>query len=109
MDFPATNGSVYAVIPDASNGWYIGGSFTLLNGTSKSYLAHINSDKTVDAAFNANCNSTVRALVLVGTKLYIGGSFTTINGTTRMYTGAVNANTGSLLTWFCCVYITCCI
>src|SRR5215831_11676251 len=37
MDFPVTNGSVYVAIPDASNGWYIGGSFTSLNGTSKPY------------------------------------------------------------------------
>jgi len=99
MDFPATNGSVYAVIPDAGGGWYIGGNFTSLNGTSKSYLAHINSDKTVDAGFNANCNSTVRALCLVGSKLYVGGSFNSINGTTRMYAGAVNASTGAVSTW----------
>ncbi len=99
MNFPVTNGSVYVVIPDAGNGWYIGGSFTLLNNTSESYIAHIKSDNTVDNSFTASCNSTVRAMVLVGTKLYIGGSFTTINGSTRMYAGAVNANTGALLAW----------
>ena len=97
MNFPQFNGQVYSLIPDGNGGWYAGGYFTTVGGVLKSYLAHIKSDNSVDAAFNANCNSLVKALLKVGNKLYIGGSFTTVNGTTRLYAAAVNANTGAIV------------
>lgn len=97
MDFPQFNGQVYTLVPDNSGGWYAGGSFTTVGGVAKSYLAHIKSDNTVDAAFTANCNSTVRAILRVAGRLYIGGNFTTVNGTARNYAAAVNPTTGALL------------
>jgi hypothetical protein len=97
MDFPQFNGQVYALIPDGNNGWYAGGYFTTVGGISKSYLAHIKSDNSVDASFNANCNSAVRTLFKVGNRLYVGGSFTTVNGTTRLYAAAVNATSGAII------------
>jgi hypothetical protein len=100
MSFPQFNGQVYALIPDGNGGWYAGGYFTTVGGISKSYLAHIKANNTVDNAFTANCNSVVRTIVKVGSRLYIGGSFTTVNGTTRLYAAAVSASTGALVnTW----------
>lgn len=96
MSFPQFNGAVYALIPDGNGGWFAGGSFTIVGGVSKSYVAHIKSNNTVDNAFAANCNNTVRALYKLGSKLYIGGSFSTVNGTTRLYAAAVSATTGAL-------------
>lgn len=100
MDFPQFNGNIYALVPDNNGGWYAGGAFTTVGGISKSYLAHIKSDNTVDAAFNGNCNSSVKAILKVGNRLYIGGSFNSVNGTTRQYAAALNATTGAvLLAW----------
>lgn len=97
MDFPATDGQVYAVIPDGSGGWYVGGYFTNIGGVSKQRLAHVLKNKTVDPNFTANCNNGVRTIYKLGSKLYIGGDFTTVNGTTRNYAAGVNASTGALL------------
>ena len=97
MNFPQFNGQVYSLIPDGNGGWYAGGYFTVAGGVSKSYLAHINPNNTIDASFNANCNSAVRTIVKVGNRLYIGGSFTTVNGTTRLYAAAVNASSGAIV------------
>jgi hypothetical protein len=97
MNFPQFNSQVYALIPDGNGGWYAGGNFTTVGGISKSYVAHIKSNNTVDNAFSANCNGGVRALLKVGSRLYIGGGFTTVNGTTRLYAAAVNATTGALV------------
>lgn len=98
MNFPAvTNGQVYAILPDGSGGWYVGGYFTQIAGVNKNYIAHILSNKTVDANFTASCNYAVLAIAKVGTTLYIGGGFTTVNGTTRNYAAAVKSNTGALI------------
>lgn len=100
MDFPQFNGNVYALVPDGSGGWYAGGYFTSVGGVSKSYLAHIKSDNSVDANFNGNCNGRVNCILKVGGRLYIGGYFSTVNGTSRQYAAALNATTGALvLAW----------
>src|SRR5690349_15496495 len=66
MDFPAaTNGQVYSIIPDGSGGWYVGGYFTYIAGVNKNYIAHILSNKTVDAGFTASCNYAVLAIAKV--------------------------------------------
>lgn len=96
QSMPSTNGSIRCIIPDGSGGWYVGGYFTQIGDQSKSYVAHVKSDKTVDPSFTANCNYVVFAMVKEGTKLYLGGGFSTVNGSTRNYLAAVNATTGAL-------------
>ena len=45
---PNLIGEVNAVASDGSGGWYVGGYFTYVAGSSRKYFAHINSDMTVD-------------------------------------------------------------
>jgi hypothetical protein len=94
--FPITNGIVRCIIPDGSNGWYVGGGFSTIGGIAKSNLAHVKSDKSIDAGFTADCNSEVRAIVKSGNKLYVGGLFTTVNSTARNYLASVNSSSGAL-------------
>ncbi|TAE49709.1 MAG: hypothetical protein EAZ89_13770, partial [Bacteroidetes bacterium] len=97
VNFPATNSTVYAVIPDGNGGWYLGGSFTTVGGQSISRLAHILADKTVDIAFNPSPNSTVNALLLSGGVLYAGGAFTQIGGQSVGRVAALDASNGQIL------------
>ena len=39
--FPKVNGTIKAVAPDGSGGWYIGGDFTGVQGTIRNNIAHI--------------------------------------------------------------------
>ncbi len=98
---PNTNSVVRAIIPDGSGGWYVAGDFTTIGSVSRSYIARVLSNNTVDNTFNVALNSSVYALALLGTKLYIGGYFTTVNGATRNYIAAVNlpSITARTLNW----------
>jgi len=80
FDFPDANSTVEVIIPDEEGGWYIGGSFTLIDGESYSRLIHVLGDGTVDSDFTPVFNSTVESLFIDGNDLYVGGSFTQVNG-----------------------------
>jgi hypothetical protein len=47
LGIPRINGGVYAIAPDGSGGWYIGGHFTSVGGLARSNIAHISADHTV--------------------------------------------------------------
>lgn len=76
----------------------IGGQFTFFNGTARSRVARLNTDGTVDMAFNpgTGANNTLRTSSIQGDgKVIIGGLFTTYNGTARNRICRLNAD-GSL-------------
>ena len=97
--FPHFDGIIYAVCPDMTGGWFVGGSFLHADKTSISGLAHVNADGTLDTTWRADASGTVYALKLYGTTLYVGGEFTTIGGVARNRIAAVDATTGSVLAW----------
>ncbi|MBS1513571.1 MAG: hypothetical protein JSS63_00965, partial [Bacteroidetes bacterium] len=80
QSFPKVNGSISIAVPDGSGGWYIGGGFTKVGIYTRNYIAHINSDGTVDATWNPNANNTVNTIAISGSDIYAGGQFTTIGG-----------------------------
>ena len=92
-----TNGTVFAVAPDQSGGYYLGGSFTSVNGEARNCIAHINRFGLL-SPWNPNANGTVRALAVSGDNVYVGGDFTSVASTTRDRLAAVNT-AGSLLSW----------
>lgn len=94
--FPDANSTIEAIEPDGNGGYYVGGSFSQLNGVSHSRLRHILADGTIDADFLPTVNSTVHSITLDGNDLYIGGYFSEINGESVTYTARLNATTGAL-------------
>ena len=79
---PNANGAVRVVAVQPDGKTLIGGAFTTLspNGgaaVTRNHIARLNPDGTLDAAFNAGTNDTVRAIaVQTDGKILIGGDFT---------------------------------
>jgi uncharacterized delta-60 repeat protein len=64
----------------------VGGAFANMDGTPINGIARLNSDGTLDTAFNPGlgANGTVYALAVQGDgKVVIGGNFTSVNGNTN--------------------------
>ncbi|MGI9055941.1 MAG: FG-GAP-like repeat-containing protein, partial [Pyrinomonadaceae bacterium] len=71
----------------------IGGSFTGVNFANRLRVARLNSDGSLDTAFNASPNAEVS--VVKGDsngKVLIGGFFTSVNNQTRRYYSKLNAD-----------------
>ena len=65
-----------AVQPDGKI--LIGGSFTTVLGVTRNNIARLNTDGTLDTAFNPNANSLVYSIaVQADGKILAGGDFTT--------------------------------
>jgi Ca2+-binding RTX toxin-like protein len=76
---------------------FVGGTFTRLDGHSRSRLASINPlTGEVEGGWKADVDRPVHALVVSGNKLYLGGDFTTVVGEPRQQLAAVDAATGAL-------------
>src|SRR5262249_37048478 len=65
-------GAVHAVVADGAGGWFIGGSFTAVQGQPRSGLARIGADGTV-ATWNPGVTGTVLSFALAPGTLYVGG------------------------------------
>jgi hypothetical protein len=99
LDFPFTDGAVYATVADGASGYYIGGSFGKVGKEASSYLAHVLADGTVDTAFKPTVNGPVNCLALTADSLYFGGDFTLVNTKTRNRAAAVSRTKGVLSLW----------
>jgi hypothetical protein len=100
--FPRVNNNIWASVEDHSGGWYIGGDFTTVGTASRSRIAHILSNGTVDPDFNPGADQGVYALRLSsdGSILYMGGAFLTVAGSSRNALAAVHTSDGSIVTTF---------
>jgi hypothetical protein len=95
--FHVPGGQVWTAVPDSQGGWYIGGSFTTVNGQSRRYLARVRADRSLDP-WNPSPNQAVKAIHYSGNKVYVGGAFDTIAGQARGR-GAAFDTSGNLLPW----------
>ena len=77
-----TNGFVSAIAVIGTD-VYVGGSFTQVGNSARSYLARW--DGSAWADWNPSLNNAVYALVASGTDLYIGGAFTQVGGQPMNY------------------------
>ncbi|MBL7924739.1 MAG: hypothetical protein JNL88_11120, partial [Bacteroidia bacterium] len=91
------NSTVRALALGTNNLLYIGGSFSEINATSRSYLAAANKNTGALNAWNPVLNSSVLTLQLKDSLLVSGGQFTVVNNTIRNYLAVFNINTGALL------------
>jgi len=96
------NGTAIAVKLDASGKVYCGGNFTSYGGASRKYVARLNTDGTIDTAFDSSSgfNNWVWSLAIdSNNKPICGGWFTSHDGTTRQYIARLNTD-GTLDTAF---------
>ncbi|MBI3072865.1 MAG: hypothetical protein HYY84_12180 [Deltaproteobacteria bacterium] len=93
----AINGSVNAVAPNGTGGWYIGGSFSKVGATTRNNLAAIDGDGGL-LPWNPNANNTVSSLAVSGGAVYVGGAFTTMGDGARNRLAAIDGD-GGLLSW----------
>src|SRR5881227_484354 len=83
---PNANGSIHVVVVQPDGKILIGGDFTSLspNGgaaVTRNRIARLNSDGTLDAAFNPNASDRVISIaVQADGKILAGGFFTSIGG-----------------------------
>ncbi len=98
LGIPRVEGRVYAVAPDGSGGWYVGGEFSQVAGVARSNLAHIQADHTA-SAWNPVADAPVHALAIAGGTVYAGGEFTNVGGQPRNHLAALDAATGSATSW----------
>lgn len=98
---PVVNGpiQVLAASPDGSR-IYIGGSFTQVNGKSRSRIAAFNTaDGSLANDFVPTAGSDVFAIAATSDRVYLGGWFMSMNGVARTRLAAVSAANGALLDW----------
>lgn len=100
---PTLNDVVYSVAVQSDDKVIIGGNFTTVNGASRSRIARLNADGTLDATFQnalAGANALVRNVALqTNGQVLMGGDFTSVNGSGRNHIARLNSN-GSLDTNF---------
>ncbi|MDW5593118.1 hypothetical protein VSS74_02130 [Conexibacter stalactiti] len=73
--YPQVVGEVYEAVADGSGGVFVAGEITHVGGLARQGVAHIRSDGTVDAGWDANLeDSSVHDLAVVGSRLYIEAS-----------------------------------
>ena len=83
-----------AVQPDGKI--LIGGSFSNILGVARTNLVRLNTDGTLDLAFNPNPNHDVLSIaVQADGKVLAGGDFTTIGGAVRKYIARLDATNGA--------------
>ncbi|MEZ4687005.1 MAG: hypothetical protein R3B47_13335 [Bacteroidia bacterium] len=99
LDFPIPNGNVEVVVPDGNGGWYIGGSFTQVDGKNISRLAHILPGNLLDTAFVHSFNGPVYDIQLWNDTMLVAGTFTSIDGQTRNRIASFSLSTNSLSSW----------
>ena len=80
----ASNAYLYDIAQDASGRIFMAGSFNQVNGVSRSNLARLTPDGTLDADYLPTVTSAVRSIVAQEDgRLLIGGDFTTVDGIAR--------------------------
>jgi uncharacterized delta-60 repeat protein len=96
---PKFNGPVRSVVvlPQPGGQILVGGTFTALTGGLRTNLARLNSDGSLDPAFNPNIvGGSVNAIaVQPNGQIVLGGSFTQVGGVARANFARLNAD-GSL-------------
>lgn len=93
---PGVTSLVNALAVQPNGQVVIGGNFTTVNGTSRSRIARLYADGSLDTAFLnglSGASSTVNALVAQSDgHIVIAGNFSTVNGSTRYGVARLNAN-----------------
>lgn len=93
-----TNSYVSAIAPAGAT-VYVGGSFWLIGGQSRNYIAAIDSATGNITGWDPNSNGYVNTLAINGSTVYAGGSFSQIGSESRQNLAALDATTGNATSW----------
>jgi trimeric autotransporter adhesin len=76
----SANGSITAAVSDGSGGWFIAGSFTLVDGHPRANIAHVHADGSLDTGWRAPdlgppAALTFLSLARAGPRVLVAGGF----------------------------------
>jgi len=97
-NIPLTNGAVRSIALQSDGKIIIGGNFTSYGGVSKTYIARLNSNGSLDVSFNpvlSPYSEVSQVKIQTDGKIILIGSFSQINNTPRNGLARLNAD-GSL-------------
>jgi uncharacterized delta-60 repeat protein len=87
------NNPVLSMALQADGKILVGGWFATLGGESRSNIARLNADGSIDPSFNPGADGGVLSLVLQADgKILSGGQFTTLGGQSRSYIARLHNN-----------------
>jgi len=88
-------GIMWAIAMQPDGKILIGGGFKAILGVARGNIARLNTDGTLDTAFDPNANGSVWSMVVQPNgKILVGGDFTTIAGQPRTGIARLDAMTG---------------
>jgi hypothetical protein len=97
------DGRPTVAVADGAGGWYVGGTFTRVNGVPRLHLAHIDSDGSVDRHWRASVWKhsgafafTVSGLAIMRNRVYVSGTLLRANGQFRFGLAAFGRRDGVL-------------
>jgi uncharacterized delta-60 repeat protein len=71
----------------------IGGVFSSVNNISRTNIARLNNDGSVDTTFNSSCNGDINALIIQSDgKIVLAGNYTNVSGSSRAKMARVNSD-----------------
>ena len=87
--------TVNAIAVQSDGKILIGGDFTNVLGVARNRIARLNTDGTLDTAFDPNASGEVLTIaVQTDGKILAGGRFTSVGGQTRNFIARLDATTG---------------
>ncbi len=97
----SASNTVRVVLPQPDGKILVGGDFNAISGSSRGLIARLNSDGTVDTAFNpsASVGGVYHMALQSDNKIVMAGAFTSVSGSARNYIARVNSD-GTLDTTF---------
>ncbi len=91
------DGSAWALLRLPNGKTLVGGSFYMnVNSVLYKGLIRLNSDFTLDTAFNPLVEGQILTMALNGSTVLIGGTFTKVGATARAYAAGIDSGTGAL-------------
>jgi hypothetical protein len=110
--FPeVAGGEVRAVISDQAGGWYVGGTFTHVDGVPRDGVAHVREDGSLDPDFDPEIVNDAGSPVAVNAiayshhtdpaarAIYLGGDFVTVGQELHRGLAAVRPDGGVITSW----------
>ncbi len=74
--------SIFSILTDGME-IYVGGDFSIVNGTTKNSIAKFSNSGVLDVSWNTDTGGTVLDMDFDNNNIYIGGNFSSFGGETR--------------------------